>query len=136
MYDQSMARPADSTIAKWRDGVPTNQLDGFDAYYELMKTPREIRFEYDPAIKQLYVYDPLDAETMGEDPTKPLFLFVRKSEGIFATGYLVNGELAALYDNFMWEFEFGEDGNANVFVEREMKDDKISGRGRRIEGSN
>jgi hypothetical protein len=133
--DRSAGIPPDSVVAEWRAQAPAESMAQLDAWLESMRVPSLLTLTYDREEQRLYGYEPegpmMDGMEGERDADKPQYLLVRKAEGIFFPGILMNGELAFLDDYSLWEFEVDGDGRTEAFVER-SSDDQVMSRGQRV----
>ena len=127
LKDTSMSRPADSTIAQYKAESPdeVEMIDEWIASYDKMET---IHLRYDQQTGMLLVEkdDVTDADKFYSS------VLIQRGDGIFSSGTLMNGELAFVGDWSFWEFEFDDQGMAQVNVERSSESDEIMSRSTRI----
>ncbi|MDA0874605.1 MAG: DUF2911 domain-containing protein [Bacteroidetes bacterium] len=131
--DTSMARPADSLITMWRQDVPEDQIEGFDKWLASFDADQDLRLVFEPESGHLQGFNATMADYDDEDPNQPSFVLIRRSEGIFVEGILVDGELMFVLDYYMWEFDFDESGLAISFTQRATQNDEVMGSAERVD---
>jgi len=137
ILDTSMARPPDSSIVKWRADMADDpeQLQNFEDWLSWFKPGQEVILAYDPETQFLSGTSEMMAWWIGASMDVPNMLLVKKSDGIFVEAGLMNGTIMHVDSSKFWEFEYDEDGNAVVFVQRSARDDDVVGRAERGDSS-
>jgi hypothetical protein len=131
--DHSMSAPPAEALDRIRQNASPEELEQIDSWLASIEEPAPLTLVYDTEERRLYAYDPVMAEMMGDTSDGPQHVLIRKGEGIFSPGALMNGELAFVFDESFWEFEFDAAGVAVTLVQR-GGDDRVQGRGTRAGG--
>ena len=92
-----------------------------------MDADQDLRRVFEPESGHLQGFNATMADYDDEDPNQPSFVLIRRSEGIFVEGILVDGELMFVLDYYMWEFDFDESGLAISFTQRATQNDEVMG---------
>jgi hypothetical protein len=124
------ALPSEEEMEIWRQSVPPDELEEWDAYWTAAVEPRAVQVTYED--ESLFLYDPWEMGFSGY-PDLPAFLLIPRAEGIYEAGYLLQGELAFAGDQSYIEFDFDDAGRAVSGVYR-SPDDEVLGRMTRVAG--
>ncbi len=132
LKDRSMSHPADSTVARYKKESPEDakMIDEWVASYDKKETLQLLHDAQSGMF--LIVNKSADEEQNSDGFNKWSEALIQKASGIFASGTLLNGELAFASDRSFWEFEFDEVGVAQVIVERDAQTDQIQSQSTRI----
>lgn len=133
LLDTSMERPADSLAAKWREETSEDRLEDLEKWLSSFDAPHEISLAFDDSTGLLKGHNKTMEQLFGEDDYMAHFILVRKGEGIFNMGSLQDGELFFVDEYTMWEFDFDENGWADLLQQRARNDDRLMGRAERAE---
>jgi len=121
---QLTAGPSEEELEVWRESVPPEEREEWDAYWVASLQPRDVQIAYEE--ESLFLYDPWEM-SFTDEPDQPAFLLIPRAAGIFEGGYLMGGELAFAGGQPYFEFEFDGSGRAVSAVYR-SPDDEIMGR--------
>jgi len=130
ILDQSMNSMTDEEIAEMRENIPEDQLEDFDKWNEMDEARQEVTLEFDLESGHLIGSNRSIAALFPDTPWGD-FVLIRKSEGMFVEGGMMDGELMFVNEYSMWEFEFDEDGRAIEWTQRALDDDRLLGRATR-----
>lgn len=132
LQDRSMTRPPDSTIAKWKERAPADELDGINKYLASLDKKQTIEVKHDSNSGMLLMLDQSEEDKEMNPDGFYSSALIEYGTGVFANASLMNGEIAFASTYSFYEFEFDENGLAQVMVERDAKTDDIYSRSTRI----
>ena len=131
LLDTSMAQPADSMVAKWREGMSEEEMEDLDKWLASFAEPNRIVLAYDEATGHMKGVNHTFIEIFGPDDSFADFVLIRKGEGTFVEGNLMDGELMFVNEGTIWEFELDDNGRTDLFQQRSLRDDRLQGEGER-----
>lgn len=130
LLDISMDAPSDSLLAVWSEGLSESEMVDFNKWTSLDHVLHDVHFSWDAESGHLRGHNRSIA-ALFDDPSYSEFVLIRKGEGIFVEGGMMDGELMFVGEYKLWEFEFDNDGQAVELVQRARQDDRVMGRAER-----